>query len=87
MGASREGGATCPRHMSNWMMRPSICPSSWRRSGGGGEVVITKDEQPVARLVGYRQQTGKRQLGTARGLITIAEDFDEPLEDFAEHTR
>ena len=53
----------------------------------GGEVVITKDEQPVARLVGYRQQIGKRQLGTARGLITIAEDLDEPLEDFAEHTR
>ena len=69
------------------MTRPRTCPSSSRRSGGGGEVVITKDNHPVAKLVGYPQQAGKRQLGTARGLITIAEDFDEPLEDFSEYMR
>lgn len=55
--------------------------------GRGEEVIITKDDRPVAKLVGYPQPAGERPLGTARGLITIAEDFDEPLEDFAEYTR
>ena len=29
--------------------------------------------------------TSKRKLGTAKGLIWISEDFDEPLEDFEEY--
>jgi prevent-host-death family protein len=53
--------------------------------GRGEEVIITQGDRPVAKLVGYPQQAGRRQLGTARGLITIAEDFDEPLADFAEY--
>jgi len=58
----------------------------------GGEVILTKGDRPVARLVGYPdagayEQAGKRRLGTAKGLITIADDFDEPLEDFEEYMR
>jgi predicted DNA-binding antitoxin AbrB/MazE fold protein len=28
----------------------------------------------------------QRTFGSAKGLITIADDFDEPLEDFREYT-
>jgi prevent-host-death family protein len=53
----------------------------------GGEVVLTKEDEPVAKIVGYVERHGKRQLGTAKGLITMADDFDEPLEDFEEYMR
>jgi antitoxin (DNA-binding transcriptional repressor) of toxin-antitoxin stability system len=57
-----------------------------------GEVILTKGDRPVARLVGYPDagadgQAGKRHLDTAEGLITIADDLDEPLEDFDEYMR
>lgn len=55
--------------------------------GAGGEVVITKDDQPVAKMVGYVRPAGKRRPGSAKGLITIADDFDDPLEDFEEYMR
>jgi predicted DNA-binding antitoxin AbrB/MazE fold protein len=29
---------------------------------------------------------GRRTFGSAKGLISIADDFDEPLEDFREYT-
>ena len=51
----------------------------------GGEVVLMKDDQPVAKLTKYQALSGKRRLGTAKGLITMSDDFDEPLEDFAEY--
>jgi antitoxin (DNA-binding transcriptional repressor) of toxin-antitoxin stability system len=39
----------------------------------------------VARLVPI-QDKPHRQFGSAKGLITIAEDFDAPLEGFKELT-
>lgn len=49
----------------------------------GTEVVITKGARPVAKLVAIAEKP-IRQFGSAKGLIHIAEDFDEPLEDFRE---
>lgn len=51
---------------------------------GGEEIIITKDEQPVVKLVPVPPVKKRRpaKAGTAKGLITIADDFDEPLEDF-----
>lgn len=52
----------------------------------GNEIVITRDHQPLVRLVEARQPTGRgRRPGSLKGLITIAEDFDEPLEDFRDY--
>jgi prevent-host-death family protein len=51
----------------------------------GEEVVITKDSQPVARLVGLTQHRTKRHFGSARGKVTLADDFDAPLDDFAQY--
>lgn len=51
----------------------------------GEEVVITKNQQPVARLLAVRQQT-RRKLGTMQGTVKyMAPDFDAPLNDFKEY--
>ena len=54
----------------------------------GDEVVITENNQPVARLVPAAGQPPKmpRQPGTLSGTVThMAPDFDAPLEDFKEY--
>ncbi len=48
----------------------------------GAEVVITRNGQPVARLV---PPVPGRVPGSAKGLFVVPEDFDEPLEDFREY--
>jgi len=49
---------------------------------GGEEIVITQDDQPVLKLVRVVAPTVRRKAGSAKGLITMASDFDAPLEDF-----
>ena len=53
----------------------------------GEEIIITKNNHPVVKLVAAIEapEEGHRQFGSAKGLITIADDFDEPLTDFAEY--
>jgi len=53
----------------------------------GEEVVITRNEQPVARLVGEPHRVRKpRQPGSAKDkILYMADDFDAPLEDFKEY--
>lgn len=54
----------------------------------GGEVVITDNEQPVARLIPAVSQPRRqpRRPGTLRGTVLyMAPDFDAPLEDFKEY--
>ena len=52
----------------------------------GEEIIITQNEQPVLKLVPIpAAKPRRRQSGSARGMITISDDFDEPLEDFAEY--
>lgn len=52
---------------------------------GGTEFVITKGDRPIAKLVPIPSRSPRR-FGSAEGLIEIADDFDEPLEDFRELT-
>jgi prevent-host-death family protein len=50
----------------------------------GEEVVITDNQQPVARLLPVKTKA-LRKLGTMRGSVTyIAPDFDAPLNAFKE---
>jgi len=59
-----------------------------RHLSPGEEVVITDNEQPVARLVPpvSQGQRPPRCLGTLRGTVRyMAPDFDAPLEDFKEY--
>lgn len=52
----------------------------------GEEVVITRDGKPVARLLPAQATTavvplkGPRKAGSARGLFTVPDDFDAPLD-------
>ncbi len=51
----------------------------------GEEVVITDNQQPVAKLVATAKPT-ERKLGTLKGTVLyMAPDFDAPLEDFKEY--
>jgi prevent-host-death family protein len=50
----------------------------------GEEVVITENEQPVAKLVAA--PPAERKLGTLKGTVLyMAPDFDAPLEEFKEY--
>lgn len=53
----------------------------------GEEVVITQNQQPVAKLVGERPVVGQRPApGLGKDMIAyMAPDFDAPLEDFKEY--
>jgi integration host factor subunit beta len=51
----------------------------------GEELIITRNDEPVLKLVPTSKPSIRRKAGTAKGMITIAEDFDEPLEDFREY--
>jgi prevent-host-death family protein len=50
----------------------------------GEEIIITKNEQPVAKLVGEQPQREPRPApGLGKGsILYMAPDFDEPLEEF-----
>jgi antitoxin (DNA-binding transcriptional repressor) of toxin-antitoxin stability system len=51
----------------------------------GQEVVITDNEQPVAKLVGERPS--RPAPGAGKGsILYMAPDFDEPMEEFKEYT-
>lgn len=55
--------------------------------GPGEEVVITENQQPIAKIVS--EQSPKPRLrpppGLGKGMITIVSDDDEHLKDFAEY--
>ncbi len=53
----------------------------------GEEVIIAKGNKPVAKLVRLKGKKTKRKLGSAKGKIKIASDFDAPLKDFEDYLR
>ncbi|MBP1467458.1 type II toxin-antitoxin system prevent-host-death family antitoxin [Candidatus Chloroploca sp. M-50] len=48
----------------------------------GEAVIITKNAHPVVHIVAAPPFKHRPTFGSARGLMTIAEDFDAPLDDF-----
>ena len=51
----------------------------------GEDVIISKGDKPMVKLVPLSPKTRERKLGTAKGLIWMSEDFNDPLEDFKEY--
>ncbi|MCL4864399.1 MAG: type II toxin-antitoxin system Phd/YefM family antitoxin [Gemmatimonadales bacterium] len=49
------------------------------RTADGEEIIIARAGVPVARLVPIVASAAERPLGTERGAVLIAEDFDAPL--------
>jgi prevent-host-death family protein len=53
----------------------------------GEAIIITRDAKPVARITGTGETSARRRLGTLRGsVLSVAPDFDAPLDDFREYT-
>ncbi|SOD03282.1 prevent-host-death family protein [bacterium JGI 053] len=57
-----------------------------RQAARGEDVILTEGGMPVARIVPISQAQGPREFGSVKGLIHMADDFDAPIEDFAEYT-
>lgn len=61
-------------------------PEIISKLGPGEEVVITKDDQPVAKLVSQPKAVRQpRRPGSAKGMLTIVTEDEEHLEDFKEY--
>lgn len=52
----------------------------------GKEIIIAKGNKPIAKLISIERKKPKRKLGTAKGKIQMAPDFDEPINDFKEYS-
>jgi prevent-host-death family protein len=52
-----------------------------REALAGYDVVIAKDAKPLVKVVPLAG--GTRAPGSAKGQVTMAPDFDAPLDDFA----
>ncbi len=52
----------------------------------GEEVIIARGKEPLVKLVVLEEKPKQRRLGGAEGVVLyIADDFDEPLEDFEDY--
>jgi antitoxin (DNA-binding transcriptional repressor) of toxin-antitoxin stability system len=54
---------------------------------GGEEIIIAKDSHHLVKLVPVPATKPRPQFGSAKGLITMSDNFDEPLEDFEEYLK
>ena len=51
----------------------------------GQEVIISKNTHPMVKIISLASAQIRPQFGSAKGLIRMSKDFDEPLADFAEY--
>ncbi|WP_414575975.1 type II toxin-antitoxin system Phd/YefM family antitoxin [Anabaena sp. CCY 9402-a] len=51
----------------------------------GEEIIIIKDNKPVVKLTPVLPIKRRLKFSRAKGIVTISDDFDEPLEDFKEY--
>ena len=51
----------------------------------GEEVVLTRGDKPVAKLVGAAGETPRPLPGRGKGMLTILVEDEEHLKDFAEY--
>lgn len=51
----------------------------------GEEVVVQRDDRPVARIVPYSATCSPRRPGLLKGHIRMADDFDEIPEGFEDY--
>ncbi|HEX6371033.1 MAG TPA: type II toxin-antitoxin system prevent-host-death family antitoxin [Longimicrobium sp.] len=60
-------------------------PELVRQAARGEDVILTEGGEPVARIIPVMRAQGPREFGSARGLIHMADDFDEPLDEFRDY--
>ncbi|HPO15139.1 MAG TPA: type II toxin-antitoxin system Phd/YefM family antitoxin [Candidatus Hydrogenedentes bacterium] len=52
----------------------------------GEHIVITRNHVPIAELIPVTHPNQKPVFGSAKGMISISEDFDAPMDDFQDYT-
>lgn len=52
----------------------------------GENVIITRDDGTSFQLLPVKAKTATPTFGSAKGLIKIADNFDDPIEGFEEYT-
>ena len=57
------------------------------RALAGEEVIVSRDNRPLLKLVPIESPATKRTPGSARDVVKVADDFDAPLDDFIDYTR
>jgi prevent-host-death family protein len=76
-----------PTHKVELTIAAEQLPELVEEAIAGAEVVITRDLEPLVRLVpASHSKRPKRMFGSARGQIHMTDDFDAALEDFREYT-
>ncbi|MEK7723042.1 MAG: type II toxin-antitoxin system prevent-host-death family antitoxin [Acidobacteriota bacterium] len=50
-----------------------------------GEEVIIEEAEKAVKLVPFQLHKPRPQFGSAKGLIKVADNFYDPIEDFAEY--
>ncbi|MBW3624431.1 MAG: DUF2281 domain-containing protein [Armatimonadetes bacterium] len=53
----------------------------------GETIFIAQEDRPLVQLVPVVADRRRPQFGSAKGLITMSEDFDKPLADFKEYEK
>ncbi|MGD8778031.1 MAG: type II toxin-antitoxin system prevent-host-death family antitoxin [Ignavibacteria bacterium] len=48
----------------------------------GEEIIIAKNHQPIAKLIGLPESQKKREIGKGKGKVKILKDFDNIPEGF-----
>ena len=51
----------------------------------GDEIIITENQQPVAKLVSQAKPLQRREPGRCKGMITLLVEDEEHLEGFKEY--
>jgi antitoxin (DNA-binding transcriptional repressor) of toxin-antitoxin stability system len=59
-------------------------PELFAEAAEGNDVVITRGDGRAMRLVPV-EVDGQPRFGSARGMFTMSDDFDAPIEDFARY--
>ena len=62
-------------------------PDLISKLGPGEAVVITKDDQPVAKLRSLAAGKPQPRFGSCKGMLTIVTEDEEHLEDFKAYMR
>ena len=57
-----------------------------QKVAAGEEVAIVLDQQSAVRLTYVQTPQNRPRFGSAKGQIWMADDFDEPLEEFRKYT-
>ena len=60
-------------------------PELLEKVAGGQEIIITRDDTPLAQLAPIRKDKPQPQFGSCKGMLTIVSDDDEHLEHFKEY--